>query len=224
MKVVPAMTATPPESKEEEKEARSPGYNHRPAALAAQANSAQYYGSDPGYSYHIHYGSAGDVSHGDGGGGYDKNVDYTNGYSSPRDGYVEEEYWPSNCGYQEEPWGGGGGFSGFGGLSGQDLELPIVLGALALGGLATYFLRMAITTKIMGRRRRRWFPSDLGDKDAHTDRSVLQFLWSGKIRIFKRASFLICPLKPCYLYANPFQSVQLPSVHLSNVQVQCPLV
>jgi hypothetical protein len=171
-------SATPPEGKEE-KEARSPGYHRSPHAAAAldagHASSPMYYGS-PGYSYHLHYGSANDVDH-DVGGYSDKNVDYTNGYSSPRDSYAEE-YWPEgDCGY-----GGGGGYggSGLGGFTSSDLELPIVLAALALGGLATFFLRQAITTKIGGGRgrRRRWADSDISPP-APVD-SVEKFFRSGK--------------------------------------------
>lgn len=174
------MTATPPEGQAEEKEARSPGY-HRvvPSGTLATADSSMYYGSDPGYSYYVHY--EGNGANRD---GYNGNqvVDYVNGYSSPRDSYGEEEYWPEQgCGGgYRDPWGGDGG-SGLGGFSSTDLELPIVLGALALGGLATYFLRQAITTNIKGRRRRRqWSPQHGSEILERPAGSLLQFLWSGK--------------------------------------------
>ena len=173
------MTATPPESSNGgEKEPRSPGYRRAPPASHPTAVSSVY--SDPGYSYHVHYGNSAVDGGDDRGGGYNSHVDYINSYSSPRDSYAEE-CWPQEgcCGSYQ-----GGSGSGLGGLSGDDLELPIVLGALALGGLALYFLRMAITINIKGRRRRRRWSSD-NDLDQKTADTVLNFLWSGKAAIIR---------------------------------------
>ena len=195
------MTATPPESSNGgEKEPRSPGYRRAPPASHPTAVSSVY--SDPGYSYHVHYGNSAVDGGDDRGGGYNSHVDYINSYSSPRDSYAEE-CWPQEgcCGSYQ-----GGSGSGLGGLSGDDLELPIVLGALALGGLALYFLRMAITTNIKGRRRRRRWSSD-NDLDQTAD-TVLNFLWSGKAAIIRcrmlyRRVVVVCGKNClCFLHTN----------------------